>query len=48
MTAGDIEVLGPFELSEIDAGLTGSVVVADLIVPLRHGRQWAFVVVKAA
>ena len=48
MAAGDVEVLGPFELSEIDAGLTGNVVVADTLIPLKMGQKFAFVVIKAA
>lgn len=52
MAAGDITVLGPYAISNAqwDAGLTGAVVVADLLVPVitAGGQQVHFVIVKAA
>ena len=52
MAAGDITVLGPYRISggQWDAGLTGAVVVADLIAPVvsANGNQVHFVIVKAA
>lgn len=52
MAAGDVNIFGPYSISagQWDAGLTGNVVVADLLVPVysANGLQVHFVVVKAA
>jgi len=49
MAAGDVEVYGPFGFSEIDAGLTGNgIVVADTVLTVRLGKQFGFVIIKAA
>ena len=51
MAAGDITILGPYNVGDtttIDTGLTGQVVVADLIVSWTANKQVWFAVVKAA
>jgi hypothetical protein len=53
MTAGDITVLGPFDIGDktaIDTGLTGQVVVADDFTSWTsaNGLQVYFAIVKAA
>ena len=49
MAAGDVEVYGPFKFQDIDAGLTGhSITTSDLVIPVRQGSLYGFVVIKAA
>jgi hypothetical protein len=51
MAAGDITILGPYNVgdsTEIDTGLSGQVLVADLLVSYVSGNQVWFAIVKAA